>query len=314
MLSRQRPSVASPFLTIITNANRFSMPFHSSLYKNKRTLDEIQGPRVMRLDKERLTEQGQYALRSRVGLSQHRLRSLKEDVVLRESNHFLRHVRIADAGLGSRQVFRRRAQVVGRVFQTVLNRTQLAAFRCYCGDSIVDVRQRGSGSQCSKAGRHNGGNGNQRAFVIRNDAGADSDALAVERRVRQDVADLGRQSRHFLANVSRVGGLVRAVVFLDLQFLHARQHGGNFVQSALSRLHEGDAVLRIALSLLEAADLAAHVLGNGKAGSVVGSAVDAQAGGEFLHVFAGSRLVQAHVAVRVDCGNIVVDNHDSFPP
>ena len=46
----------------------------------------------------------------------------------------------------------------------------------------------------------------------------------------------------------------------------------------LGRLHHRDAVLGVALSLAEAADLRAHALGDAEAGGVVATAVDAVAG------------------------------------
>ena len=75
----------------------------------------------------------------------------------------------------------------------------------------------------------------------------------------------------------------RAVVELDLQVTDALQHRVHLGQRAFRRLDQRDAVLRVALRLGEAADLAAHLLGDREAGGVVGGTVDAVAAGELLH-------------------------------
>ena len=80
-----------------------------------------------------------------------------------------------------------------------------------------------------------------------------------------------------------VVGAERAVVVLHLQVTDALQHRVHLGEGAFRRLDERDAVLRVALRLSEAADLAAHLLRDGEAGSVVRGAVDAVAAGELLH-------------------------------
>ena len=53
----------------------------------------------------------------------------------------------------------------------------------------------------------------------------------------------------------------RAVVVLDGQLADALEHRVDLVQRTFSGLHERDAVLRVALRLVEAVDLAAQLLG-----------------------------------------------------
>ena len=60
-----------------------------------------------------------------------------------------------------------------------------------------------------------------------------------------------------------------AVVVLDLEVTDALQHRVHLVEGTFSGLDERDAVLRVALRLSQAADLAAHLLRDGEAGSVV---------------------------------------------
>ena len=90
-------------------------------------------------------------------------------------------------------------------------------------------------------------------------------------RSRRQLADLGGDRR-------LVRRRQRAVRVLHGQLADALQHRVHLVQRALSRLHQRDAVLRVALGLGEAADLATQLLADRQAGGVVGRAVDAVAG------------------------------------
>ena len=67
-----------------------------------------------------LLQQLQHALRHLVGLSQHGLRGLDQDVVLGVGHHLLGHVRVADGGLSVGDVLRHHREVVLGVLQTVL--------------------------------------------------------------------------------------------------------------------------------------------------------------------------------------------------
>ena len=114
------------------------------------------------------------------------------------------------------------------------------------------------------------------------------------------------------------GGRERAVLVLHGELADALQHRVDLVEVALRGLHHRDAVLDVALRLGEAADLAAHLLGDAEAGGVVGRAVDAEAGREPLHRLARSasdvcgemtvgRWASMLVLMRRDIG------WDSFP-
>ena len=77
-------------------------------------------------------------LRSGVGLGQDRLTSLLEDIRLGEVHHFRRHIHVADAALGCRQVLLADPKVRNRVLQTVLIGTEAASVRGNIGDCLVD--------------------------------------------------------------------------------------------------------------------------------------------------------------------------------
>jgi hypothetical protein len=86
----------------------------------------------------------------------------------------------------------------------------------------------------------------------------------------------------------------------------------NLVEAAFRGLHQRDAVLRVALSLGEATDLGAHLLGDGEAGRVIGGTVDAVAARQLLHGL-GSRVGgEAELTVSVESLNVVLDTkaHD----
>ena len=88
---------------------------------------------------------------------------------------------------------------------------------------------------------------------------------------RLDVADLRRPARRPPCGwPPRSSELSVSFSLLDLQVADALQHRVHLGEGTLSGLDQRDAVLRVALSLGHAADLAAHLLRDGKAGSVVG--------------------------------------------
>ena len=89
--------------------------------------------------------------------------------------------------------------------------------------------------------------------------------------------DLGAELRDLGRDRGLVVGRQRAVVVLHLQVTDALQHRVHLVEGTFRRLDQRDAVLRVALRLGEAADLGAHLLGDGEAGGVVGGTVDAVA-------------------------------------
>ena len=66
-------------------------------------------------------------------------------------------------------------------------------------------------------------------------------------------------------------------------------------QGAFSGLHEGDGVLRVALSLVEPADLGAQLLADREAGGVIGGAVDPEAGARGAPSTSPSRSVRTRL-------------------
>ena len=80
----------------------------------------------------------------------------------------------------------------------------------------------------------------------------------------------------------------------------------DFLQSALSGLHQRNAVLDILTGGLQAGDLGAHLLGNSQTGGVVTGAVDLVAGGQLLQVLAQSGGVVV-VAVGVHRHDVVLN-------
>jgi hypothetical protein len=71
-----------------------------------------------------------------------------------------------------------------------------------------------------------------------------------------------------------------AVGSLDRQFPQPDQDVVDLFQGTLARLGQGDAIVGVALGLVEGADLCAETLGNRKPGSVIGGGGDPQAGGQ----------------------------------
>ena len=87
-------------------------------------------------------------------------------------------------------------------------------------------------------------------------------------------------------------------------------------QRTFSGLHHRDTVLRVADSLLEAADLRAQAFRDGKTSSIVRSAVDAETTGQLLKRLAEVALRGGQVAVRVHRRNVLVnrETHGASPP
>ena len=81
--------------------------------------------------------------------------------------------------------------------------------------------------------------------------------------------------------------LERAVLVLHGQLTDALEHRVNLGQRTFRRLDERDAVLRVALSLGQAADLTAHLLADRETGGVVGGTVDAVTATTALHRLGG---------------------------
>ena len=138
---------------------------------------------------------------------------------------------------------------------------------------------------------------------------------AVEVGAVRDTVDLGLEGVHFLLEVEAVHlVVVGAVGGLGGQVVHAVEHVLNFLHRALSGLHQGDAVLDVLGSGVQAGDLGAHLLGNSQTGGVVAGAVDLIAGRELLQVLRQSGGVVVVVAICAHRGNIMLDPHCDLPP
>ena len=117
--------------------------------------------------------------------------------------------------------------------------------------------------------------------------GAHLELLGAERAVQQlgavefgglrDAVELRHQLTHFGLQGLTVAGAVAGVGRLHSQFTHTLQDVTGRLQGAFGRLSQRNAVVGIAHSLVQAADLAGESLRNGQAGCIVLGAVDAQA-------------------------------------
>ncbi|MNR13809.1 hypothetical protein D3C85_1302380 [compost metagenome] len=64
------------------------------------------------------------------------------------------------------------------------------------------------------------------------------------------------------------------------QSTHPLQHGGHFIHGAFRSLGNGDAVVGVAVALIQAVDLGGQTVGDLQTRRIVLGAVDAQAGGQ----------------------------------
>src|SRR6056297_1973414 len=85
-----------------------------------------------------LLEQGEYLLGKLVGLAQHGVGCLHEDLVLGELGHLCCHVDVADTAFGRGEVGAGSTQVVDCMLQAVLVGTQGCPLAGYLVDSTVD--------------------------------------------------------------------------------------------------------------------------------------------------------------------------------
>src|SRR5699024_4607571 len=90
----------------------------------------------------RSAEQGEDALRELVGLGQHGGAGLLEDVGAGVADHLVGHVGVADPRLRGGEVLDRDLQVVDRVVEAVLLRTQIRTHRRHRLDGLVDELDR----------------------------------------------------------------------------------------------------------------------------------------------------------------------------
>ena len=116
-----------------------------------------------------------------------------------------------------------------------------------------------------------------------NRAGDDAAGLAISEKMRAQITGLETAQKliDFLLHLRTVGGVViSAVGGLGGQLHHTVEHIMDLSQSALSGLHQADAVLGVLLCGFQTGDLGTHFFGNRQTGSVVTGAVDLVAGGQ----------------------------------
>ena len=95
--------------------------------------------------KDQLSEELEHALRHLVGLGQHGLGGLNQNVVLDVLHHLVGHVCVADGGLSVLDVLSHHGQVVAGVLQTVLDSAQVAADAGHVVDGVLDGLHGGGG-------------------------------------------------------------------------------------------------------------------------------------------------------------------------
>ena len=129
----------------------------------------------------------------------------------------------------------------------------------------------------------------------------------VELRGGLDPVDLARQRVELGLQGGLRVGVLRAVVVLHRELVHALEHGVDLGQRTFSGLGDRDAVLGVAHGGLQATDLEAQALGDGQAGRVVGGAVDPVAAGQLLQGLGQRALGHRQVAVGVEGVGVGVD-------
>ena len=274
-----------------------------------------------------LLEELENALGHLVGLGQHGLGGLDEDIVLGVGHHLVGDVGVPDGGLGVLDVLGHNAQVVDGVLQAVLGGAQGGAHLVDFLDGFVDGGDGSrSGSKRSNSSVINPQLGgvqiaDREAQLVstlalfadlQGNGGIVEKLLAVEVAVGTDAVDLLDQLLELLIQVAPVLLGIGAVGGLGGQLHHTVEHIVDLSQGALSTLHHGDTVLGVLLGHGQAGDLGAHLLRNGQTGGVVAGAVDLVAGGQLLQVLGESGGVGAVVAVGIHRHNIVLDTHEIF--
>jgi hypothetical protein len=127
--------------------------------------------------------------------------------------------------------------------------------------------------------------------------------------VGRDPVDLVDELGNLDLNLHAILGGVYAVRALHGELSHPVKDVLRLLEIALSRLNEGNAVLDVLRSLVEAADLAAEFFGDREAGSIVAGPVDALAGRKLFHVLRHIGLSDSELAIRIQRTHVVVDNH-----
>ena len=219
-------------------------------------------------------EQLEHRLRGLVGLREHGGAGLGEDLALGEVDHLGRHVDVADAALGRRQVLDGDVEVVDRVLEPVLVGTELGADggdvlergveRADRGDGVGRAREvRRAGREAGRvepgdrqAGQHTAGGDVHLDDRARRRARVDLEGaveravqqpVAVERRGAGDAVELLVELLELGVGGGLRGGVLRtAVGGLHREVTHALEDGLRLVERAFSGLDDADAVLGVA--------------------------------------------------------------------
>src|SRR3954468_15298073 len=265
-----------------------------------------------------LAEERQNALARLVRLRQHRSAGLLQDLELRELDHLAGHVHVADAALGGGQVLLVDGRVLERVPETVLHRAELRALRAHGVDGGIDLgdvgRACGSEREVARANartERDQRDGDDLAVLSTDLEGQRLSGVqqldAVEVRRRADPLDLRSELVHLGLDGRAVVARQRAVLVLHRQVTDAVKHRVDLGQRALGRLHQRHCVLRVALSLVETADLATEALADREAGGVIGCTVDPVAARKPLHRGRELVLGTGEVPVRVESFDVVLN-------
>ncbi|MPM48271.1 hypothetical protein SDC9_94995 [bioreactor metagenome] len=143
--------------------------------------------------------------------------------------------------------------------------------------------------------------------------GAVQQVLLVEGGGAGDVVELFLQLGELVLQSVAVDGVVVGVGSgLHGDLAHSLEDLGGGTQSALGGLHQADGVLAVGGGLVQAADLSAHLLGNGQACGVVGGGVDGIARGELLNGRGDLAVVLGVLGEGVQRGKVCVNTHGCF--
>ena len=288
-----------------------------------------------------LLQQLQHALRHLIGLSQHGLSGLDQDVVLGVGHHLIGDVGIADVGLGILDVLGHDAQVVDGVLQTVLHGAQSATGGGDGLDGGVDDRDStlrhglaGNADAIDGGGRYCAIDGNLAQVGTIEDTDRNSNLVchgirltdlegngasgkhigAVEVTGAADTVNFGPEGDELFLQAGTVVLIIGAVGGLGGQLHHTVQHVMDLGESTFSGLHHGNTVLGVLGRHGQAGDLGTHLLRNRQTGGVVAGAVDLVAGGQLLQVLGQGAGVVVVVAVGVHRHNVMLDSHNSLAP
>jgi hypothetical protein len=264
-------------------------------------------------------------LRLGVGLREHRADRLLQDRVARQPRRLVGDVGVADARLGGRQVLGGDADRVDRDREAVLHGAEVAARGADGLDRRVDAGDRGRGRATGadvergerqrRAPHH--GQADGQLVDARRGADADREVQLGDRAVEQarareagraaDAVDLGEEVLELLVEGLLVLVADRAVARLDRQFAQSGQDRADFVQRAFGGLHQRDAVVGVALGLVERPDLRAQALADGETSGVVGRGRDAEARRQATEVAGDVVRHRREVALGVDRRGVRVD-------